>query len=280
MRRRIVLLVVLAVLTALLAVYAGWSRNTPKTVGEPATATPSDSSVGSTQSRASGSGPARSPAPSSPKAAPPKAAPPTVSLPKATPPKAAPPKAAPPKACSATAAAQPAAYATPSGQEPATNPASKPQPGADRLHFGPVTPEGSHDTFDVDVSDDRRALTAGFDDLELTMDGGSTECDATRSFAMTLPLTGSAENARLRFHAQGSAFAETGASARLTLRGNGRVKVKNFPAGSDDSFVQTLELPAIPATTYQLSAVIEVHQDPGTEASAYLNILAIDIEIG
>jgi hypothetical protein len=73
MRSRIVVFVVLAVVTALVGVYVGWSTNTPKAVGEPATATPANWSVGATQRRGSGSGPARSPTASSPKAGPPKA---------------------------------------------------------------------------------------------------------------------------------------------------------------------------------------------------------------
>ena len=38
-------------------------------------------------------------------------------------------------------------------------------------------------------------------------------------------------------------------------------------------------LPASPATTYQLSAAIELHQHGGTVGDGYLNILAIDVEI-
>ena len=75
-RSRIVLFVVLAVVTALVGVYVGRSTSTPKAVGEPATATPANLSVGATQRRGSGAGPARSPTASPPKAGPPKATPP------------------------------------------------------------------------------------------------------------------------------------------------------------------------------------------------------------
>jgi hypothetical protein len=54
MRGRIVLFVILAIVTALVGVYLGWSTTTPKAVGEPATATPADSPVGPTQRRSSG----------------------------------------------------------------------------------------------------------------------------------------------------------------------------------------------------------------------------------
>jgi hypothetical protein len=79
--------------------------------------------------------------------------------------------------------------------------------------------------------------------------------------------------------AQGFAFTQDGATARLTLRGGGRVTVKDIPTGSELDLLQTLELPASPATTYQLSADIELHQRDGTVGDGYLNILAIDIEI-
>jgi hypothetical protein len=265
MRNRIVLFVVLAVVLALVGVYVGWSTTTPTAVGEPAPATPADLSVGPIQHRGSGSGPA----------SPPKASPPKAPLPKASP-----PKASPPKACSTTAAAQPAAYATPSGQEPEAEPASQPQERADPVRFGKVTTTPSNDTVETGVSDDRRALTTTFSDREVEVgDGGSKNCDATLSFAMTLSLTDGAEGETLRLHVQGYAFVQGGARAQLTLKANGQVRVKDFPAGSNDSYLQTLQLPAIPATTYQLSGVVELHQDPDTGGAAYVNVLSIDAEI-
>ena len=255
MRGRIVLFVVLAVAMALVGVYVGWSTNTPTAVGEPAPATPADLSVGPIQHRGSGSGPA-------------------------SPPKASPPKASPPKACSTTAAAQPAAYATPSDQEPDAEPGSQPQERADPVRFGKVTTTPSNDTVETGVSDDRRALTTTFSDREVEVgNGGSKKCDATLSFAMTLSLTDGAEGGTLRIQVQGYAFVQGGARAQLTLKSNGQVRVKDFPAGSNDSYLQTLQLPAIPATTYQLSGVVELHQDPATGGTAYVNVLSIDAEI-
>jgi hypothetical protein len=57
------------------------------------------------------------------------------------------------------------------------------------------------------------------------------------------------------------------------------VTVKDIPADSDFDLLPTLELPASPATTYQLSPDIELHQRDGTAGDGYLNILSIDIEI-
>jgi hypothetical protein len=250
MRGRIVLFVVLAVVIALVGVYAGRSTNTPKAVGEPSTATPSDSSVGSTQRRAPRSAPSRSPTASSQKAGSPKSP------------------------------VKPVDTATTSGHKPGTLPASQPQPRTDPVRFGKVTTKPSNNTTTLDVSSDGRALTTVFSDREVQVGNGEvTEGDATRSFAMTLPLTDGAKGETLWVHAQGYALADEGASARLTLRLNGQVKVEDFPAGWDDDFLRTLQLPATPATTYQLSGVIEVHQDPGTNGTAYLDVLSIDAEI-
>ena len=99
--------------------------------------------------------------------------------------------------------------------------------------------------------------------------GEVTEPDATRSFSMTLPLTDGANGETLRVHAQGFAFTQDGATARLTLRGGGRVTVKDIPTGTELDLLQTLELPASPTTTYQLSADIELHQRHGTVGDGY-----------
>jgi hypothetical protein len=47
------------------------------------------------------------------------------------------------------------------------------------------------------------------------------------------------------------------------------VTVKDIPTGSELDLLQTLELPASPATTYQLSADIELHQRHGTVGDGY-----------
>ena len=149
------------------------------------------------------------------------------------------------------------------------------------MHFGPGMPEGRHGGVDTSISPDRQALTTTFDDLQVEVGNGKvTDCDATRSYTMTIPLTGGGHVAALRFHVQGYAFVAKGVTARLTVRGNGRRTTRDFPVGTDDSFLQTVELPATPGTTYRLSTVVELHQDPGTYRTAgYLNVLSIDVGI-
>jgi hypothetical protein len=247
MRGRIVFFVILAIVTALVGVYLGWSTTTPKAVGEPATATPADSPVGPTQRRGSGSGPSRSPTPSSPKARSPKAP------------------------------VQPGNTATQPGHPPAKPPASPSQQQVGPVRFGKITTAGRDS--DTSISDDRRALTTTFSDFELPVDPTSAEPDATKTFTMTTPLTDGAAGETLWVHAQGYAYLDGSAKASVTLRGGGRQIIQGYATGANDSFLQTLELPARPGVTYQLTFAINIDRGADDESTGYLNIAAIDIEI-
>jgi hypothetical protein len=248
MRNRIVLLVVLAVAIALVGVFVGWSTNTPKAVGEPATATPADASVGSTQRRGSGSGPARSPSKDS--------------TTNSTVPKKG---------------ANHAGTTTPSGNTSAQPPTSKPQHPTGPVRFGPVTTSGLSSV--TAIAPDRRALTTTFSDFEVTVDGASSDPVSTKSFSMTLPVTDGAEGEMLRVYASGYTFLKEGARARMTLRGGGRQLIKGFATGPDKGYVETLELRARPGVTYQLTFAIEINRGAGTAGNGLVNMLAIDIEI-
>ena len=144
------------------------------------------------------------------------------------------------------------------------------------VRFGRVVvTEPSDGHYDLTVSPGNDALTVAFDDREVT-----EEMEVpTRSFAMTMPVTDGAKGKTLSIYVQGYAHAQEGTSARLTLKVNGLVKVKHFPVGSDNSFVQMLRLPAIPATTYQLKGVVEVLRDRGGGGPAYLNVISVDSEV-
>ena len=127
----------------------------------------------------------------------------------------------------------------------------------------------------IDVSPDGAALTTVFSDFEVTLPQGA-QSNGTR---MVMPLTGGAQNAQLTVYASGYAFT-THATARLSLTVNGQTIVKDFPAGTDDEFVQQIKLPAIAGSECQLSLAIEVHQAAGSDdGDAYLNVTAVDAEI-
>ena len=248
MRGRFVLFVALAVLTALGGFYAGWSTSTPKAAAE-ATVTPPASEVG--PSRGAGSGPSRSPAGSATKP----------SLPKPSPTEPSPPKG----------------HGQPD-DTPGTPPSSKPPRPAGPVRFGELAVAGGAN--DTSVSPDRRALTTTFDDLEVTVGGDEPAgSEAAKSFSMTVPLTDGSEGETLRVHVQGFAFVQDGVKGRLTLHGGPRTVIKGFLPGSNDSFLESLELPAIPGRTYELSAVVTAHRDGATDGQGYLNIVSVDAEI-
>ena len=263
MRSRTVLFIVLAVASAFAAAYLDVSAGAPTAAGKPPTAaTTASSPAGSTHNRTPGPGPARSPTAPSQQTG-------------QTGQKMGSPKAAPPKACSSTAAAQPPAFTILSDPPP-------PSP-TDPMHFGQVSTTSFDDSAQISMSGDYQALTTGFSKFEIAtgrnMEKGSGECDVTRSLSMTLPVTGPAQAGKLGFYVQGYAWTDQGASAQLTLRGNGQVKVQRFPAGFDDSYVLALEFPVTPGATYTLSVQLEIHQNPGTGGNAYLNMASIDSQL-
>jgi hypothetical protein len=257
MRGRIVVFVVLAAVAMLVGVYLG-GATAPKAAGQPVPAAPADASVGSTH--AGTSRPTAShPAPSHPAAS----REPGTSKPTGSP---------------AKGAAPPADTATTLGHKPTSPPAAQPQPNAGPVRFGTVTTAPSDGVETSVAPSDRRALTTTFDDMQLG-DKEVPEPDATRSFSMTLPLTDGAKGETLRVAVQGYAFVEEGARAQLTLKVNGQGTVRYYPAGWNDSVFEVLEVPAVPATTYQLSGVLQVHHNPGKASGAYLNVVSVDASI-
>jgi hypothetical protein len=176
---------------------------------------------------------------------------------------------APPRCSPSPSAKAGATTAPPRTEQPAA-----PPPSADSVRFGRVT--ASDPTADIAIDPDRTTMTARFSAFEVSAGSES----ATRASSLVVPLTDGAQNAKVTFYASGFAFADEGATARLTLRVNGRKLVKDFPAGSEVDYVQRLQLPAIPASQYRLSAVVEAHQAPGChDATAFLSVSAIDAAI-
>jgi len=189
--------------------------------------------------------------------------------------------AAPTTVASASKTSPPKATAgrtTQSSQTTGTPPTSGPRPSTDPVRFGKVTTTPSGNTTTLDVAEsDRRALTAVFSDREVQV--GGNEPGDSKSFSMTLPLTDGAKGETLKVYVQGYAVVQGGARAQLTLKVNGQGTVRYYPTGFDDEVFETLEVPATPATTYRLEGVVEVHQVPGTNGDAYLNVLSIDASI-
>jgi hypothetical protein len=145
-------------------------------------------------------------------------------------------------------------------------------PGTGPVRFGLLTSDDS--TFTSDVSTDGVALTALFADMEASTETGAVS-NGTR---VVIPLTGGAHNAVLTIYVSGYAFA-LDATARLRMTVNGQTVVRDFPTGTDDDFIQQIELPAVAGSQPQLSLALEVHQAPGSDGGAYLNVSSIDANL-
>ena len=249
MRGRIVLFVVLAVVLALGGVYIGWSTSSPKAAAD-ASATP-PSSLGPAQEAASAR--SRSPGTGAPKG----------SADKGT------------TDQGTTGKGTTGKEATESSVKPAPPPSSKPPRPTGPVRFGQVTTAG-RPNLTLLISDDRRAFATTFSEFEVIIGPASAEPTVTKSFSMTLPLTDGAKGEKLKIYASGFANTIDGATAQLTLRAGKRTIVRSFPSGSDDEYVEILELPATPGTTYQLSAVIEIHKDAAGGGDGYLNAVSIE----
>lgn len=147
------------------------------------------------------------------------------------------------------------------------------------MRFGKVTTTPSDATVVTSIAPyDHRALTTTFDNIQV----GNEEPpkpNAARTFAMTLPLTDGVKGETLRFYVQGLALAAEGAYVRLTLKLNGQATHRYYRNGFDDSFIEVLEVPATPATTYRLEGVVEVHRNPGTDRYATMDVLSVDASI-
>ena len=145
------------------------------------------------------------------------------------------------------------------------------------MRFGPVGDAGWGGV--TEVSEDRRVLSTTFEDFQVGLKVEDAP-DSSRSMQLAIPLNDGVEGETLSIHAQGYSTTDEHAKGRLVLRAGGTTVVQPFPAGWDDGFVTTLELPAVPGATYHLSAVLEVEERSDSGGAAYLNINAIEAEIG
>ncbi|HKA19580.1 MAG TPA: hypothetical protein VKN18_14920 [Blastocatellia bacterium] len=147
--------------------------------------------------------------------------------------------------------------------------------------FGKIPTYQSNDKFDLAVSDDKRALTLTFSDLQVTVGGSKSPAPmSTRVFSLVVPLEGKDERVEIEFGV--SAFIKTldGATATIVSSVNGQSTVADFPANSEQSLVQQLKFTGQSPSECRLCVVLLVGRDTkNSNAEAFLNVTAIDAEI-
>jgi hypothetical protein len=149
--------------------------------------------------------------------------------------------------------------------------------------FGQTPTYQSDEKFDLEVSDDKRALTLSFSEgFEVTVGGsGSPAPTSTRAFFLVLPLEGDDERAEVEFIVTNAFVGTTeGATATVVLSVNGQTAFADFPANSDQGFDHVLKFTAPSASECRLSVFLLVGRDSNNpDAEATLSVPVIDAEI-
>jgi hypothetical protein len=147
--------------------------------------------------------------------------------------------------------------------------------------FGQPPTFQSDEKFELDVSDDGEAWTLTFSDFVARAGGTDSPAPTTtHAFLLVMPLQGHAEGAEIDFNVQGFVLTTEGATATVVLSVNGQTTVADFPANSEQSFVQSLKFTASSASECRLCVLLLVGRDSNNpDAEAFMNATAIDANI-
>ena len=149
------------------------------------------------------------------------------------------------------------------------------------ITFGRIPRHKSNERFELGVSEDKRALTLTFSDLQVHVGGGKSRAStATRVFTLVLPLKGDEKRVEIEFSLEGLILSLEGATASLVCSVNGQTIVADFPENSDQSFVQNLKFTAEMPSEARLCVFLLLGRDSrNADAEADLSVSSIDAEI-
>jgi hypothetical protein len=147
--------------------------------------------------------------------------------------------------------------------------------------FGKILPYQTDESFELGVSDDKRALTFTFSDMQVTVGAAKSPAPtSTRIFSLVLPLEGDEKRVEIEFIIQAFVLTLEGATASLVCSVNGQTTVTDFPGVSDQSFEQKLTFAADTPSEARLFVLLLVGRDSGNpDAEAHLSVVSIDAEI-
>lgn len=163
---------------------------------------------------------------------------------------------------------------------------------ADRVAFGEKPSFQAGAQFDYGVSDDKKAITIMFSDLEVAVESGklpekvakrvrSTATTApvvTRVCAIVIPLKGS-KSIKTSFYFQGYVSTSPGAQGILFIRVNGENKIVKFGPKSDRSFLEKVNFSSTSASEIRMTVFLLAEREGQHQnASAYLNVSTIDTD--
>lgn len=132
--------------------------------------------------------------------------------------------------------------------------------------------------FDFVPSDDKKAFTIAFSDLQVKVDEGDPALSST-AFSLILPLEGSTEErVEIEFAVTGVAVTNGGATATMMLSISGQSIAADFPTDVTQDLDQRVTFTAEHgATECRVSVFLLVGRD-SPSAAAFLNLSTIDAE--
>jgi hypothetical protein len=147
--------------------------------------------------------------------------------------------------------------------------------------FGQVPTYHSDVQFDLGVSPDKHAFTLTFGNLQVAVQPGKSSAPmATRLFYLALPLEDGGKGVEIAFAVSGAVATLEGATGTMVFSVNGQTIVADFPANSDQSYVQQLTFKAETASECRLGVFLLAGRDSNnSNAEAFLNVTSIDAGI-
>ncbi|MEJ3749779.1 hypothetical protein WEI85_41795 [Actinomycetes bacterium KLBMP 9797] len=147
--------------------------------------------------------------------------------------------------------------------------------------FGQKPTYASTESFDISVSEDQRAFTLTFSDMQTVVDAGKSSAPvATRTFSLVLPLESGYEAVQIAFAVSGFALASQGADGYAVLSVNGQTSVVHFPPETDQEFVQELVFEAAPTVECRISLFLLAEREfANSLAAATVSATSIDAEV-
>lgn len=145
--------------------------------------------------------------------------------------------------------------------------------------FGQAPTFNSDVGFALAVSDDKKAFTATFSGLAVSLDPKSSAPVVARTFTFVLPLSGATPDTEIPFFVSGFVAGESGANGHLLFSINDQTTVVDFPGNLEKSFIQQLKFKASTASEVRLTIFLLADRDSKSDATVKLIVNAIDTDI-
>jgi hypothetical protein len=150
------------------------------------------------------------------------------------------------------------------------------------LQFGKKVTYQAGAQFDLAVSDDGRALTATYSDMQAQIGNKASGAPvAAKMSSFVLPLEGYAKGVDLRFKFQGHILTTSRASGHIVYGVNDKTLLVDMESHADGSFMHELNYQAGQASEVRVNVFLFVENDSQAEDfGASLTLTAIDATVG